>query len=248
MACAIRIVPAFLATLIVALALTPGAARADSDPVVDQSRSTQRLNALPRSAGAKKVVTIYDFRSSVGELPARGATDMFTTALIKSGSFAVAERNRMNEGVMLERQLNGSGLTTGTAASKKLAGADYIFEGTISESNQGARQTNNGVSIGGMNVQSATNVDEIGIDVRIIDASSGLVLDSVNVRKRIESSQSGVSNVGSLLGAVASMRGRNIPIPVDANVSSGRKESLDKALRACIETAVLELVTRYGQD
>jgi hypothetical protein len=34
----------------------------------------------------------------------------------------------------------------------------------------------------------------------------------------------------------------------DASVKSSRKESVDKALRSCIEASVYELVKRFGED
>ncbi len=217
-----------------------GMSHAD-DAVVDNSHSSQALAALPRQTGPKKIVTIYEFRSSVPEVQAGGATDMFTTALIKSGAFAVAERSRLSQGVMAEKQLNGSGVATGSSASSKVAGADFIFEGTISEANQSGSQNGGGMSFGGLNLGGGNNKDSIGIDVRIIDASSGLVIDSVDVRKSVSSSQLSMSGLGSMIGSVAGHS-------VDANVNTGRRDGVDQATRACIETAVAELVKRYGAE
>lgn len=216
------------------------------EPAIDRSSSTAALEALPRPTGERKVVTIYEFRSSVTEIPARGATDMFTTALIKSGAFAVAERNRLNEGVVREKQLNAAGQSTGTIAQSPLAGAAFIFEGTISEGSQGETQSTRTLNVGGMELGSGGGTDRIGVDVRVVDATTGLVVDSVNISKTIESSQSSVSGVGNLLGAVLAARGRSLPVSLDAGVQTSRHESLDRALRSCIEVAVLELVKRYG--
>lgn len=230
------------------MTINPRASYAESAPIVDNSNSTRALQGLPRTMGAKKIVTIYEFRSSVPEIAARGATDMFTNALVKSGAFAVAERSRLNEGVNLERQLAASGQTTGGAALGKLAGANYIFEGTISEANHAQEQSNGSINLGGMEVGASGNVDIIGIDVRVVDATNGLVVDSVNVSKSVQSSQRSVAGVGNMLGALAGLRGRSMPINIDVNVQSVRRESLDKAVRACIEGAVLELVKRYASE
>ncbi len=78
----------------------------EEEPQMDNSATTQKLESLPRVEGNRKVVTIYEFRSSVPEISAAAATDMFTTALIKSGTFTVAERERLNQGVAFEKQLN----------------------------------------------------------------------------------------------------------------------------------------------
>jgi curli biogenesis system outer membrane secretion channel CsgG len=234
-----------LATLGLALAMTQLAACAGmgggSDPVVDNSHTSQALDALPRHTGPKRIVTIYEFRSSVPEVQAGGATDMFTTALIKSGAFAVAERSRLAQGVMAEKQLNASGTAAGSSAANKVAGADYIFEGTVSEANQSGSQNGGGLSFGGLNLGGGNNKDSIGVDVRIVDASNGLVIDSVDVQKNVGSTQTSVSGLGSLIGSVA---GR----PVDANVQTGRREGVDQAVRACMESAVAELVKRYSVE
>jgi len=117
-----------------------GTCFAEEEVEVDTSRSSQRLKSLKRKSGPKPVVTIYEFRSGVPEIQARAAQDMFTTALIKSGAFAVAERQRLNEGVIREKQLNAAGQTTGTSTFRKLAGASYIFEVVVSEANAGVKR------------------------------------------------------------------------------------------------------------
>src|SRR5258707_1699838 len=137
---------ALAATLLAAFHALP--AQAWGDPVIDRSATTSALEAMPRVAGRRKVVTIYEFRSSVTEIPARGATDMFTTALIKSGAFAVAERSRLNEGVIREKQLHASGQSTGSTAQSPVAGAAFIFEGTISEAAPGESQSSRSFNIG----------------------------------------------------------------------------------------------------
>ncbi|MEA5115902.1 MAG: CsgG/HfaB family protein [Geobacteraceae bacterium] len=237
----------FLVCLAICLALSAGAALAEKDPVVDNSRTTKKLRSLKKK-GAKKVVTIYEFRSGVPEVGARAATDMFTTALIKTGYFAVAERHRLNEGVMREKQLNTSGMTTGGSGSVKLAAASYIFEGTISEYSQDDEATEGGITVGGMDVGGRGAESNIGIDIRIIDAENGLVLDSVTVRKPLEDSKKSVSGLGKLAQSIAALRGKNIPLDPDARVSHSKKESIDRALRACIETAVYEITKRCGED
>jgi len=75
-------------------------------PRVDAAPSTQAIKAVPRKPGDLVTVSIYEFRSAVTEIPARGATDMFMTALVNGGQFRVVERARVNEGAIREKQLN----------------------------------------------------------------------------------------------------------------------------------------------
>jgi curli production assembly/transport component CsgG len=221
---------------------------AEQEPIVDNSRTTQKLQSLKREAGPKKVATIYEFRSSCPEVTGTGATDMFTTALIKSGAFAVAERQRLNEGVMREKQLQAGGQATGQAGSAKLAGAHYIFEGTVSEANPDEGAKDVGLSVGGMEIGGSSKAASIGLDVRIIDAQTGLVLDSVNVRKKIQGSEKSISGIGKLAQSIATLQGKPIPLDPDLQAKTSRKEGVDKAVRACIEAAVYEIVKRYAQD
>lgn len=230
------------------LTMSAGASLAESEAEVDNSKVSQKLKNLKRKPGSKPIVTIYEFRSSVPEIQVKAAQEMFVTSLIKSGAFAVAERQRLNEGVHRERQLNASGMTTGNSANSKLAGASYVFEVVVSEANSGESNTEGGVSVGGMNVAYGSAKDSIGMDVRIIDTSSGLVIDAVNVRKKIESGGASMSGLGKLAQSFLSLKGKSMPIDADANVKSTHKESVDAALRSCIDTAVLELAKRIGED
>jgi curli biogenesis system outer membrane secretion channel CsgG len=224
-------------------------------PVVDSSPTSKALEALARKTGTKKIVTIYEFRTSVPEVLPRAATDMFTTALMKSGAFAVAERQRLNEGVMREKQLNASVHTSGDLDSTKLAVARIIFEGTISEAMIAGQQNEFSSSAGGVDISLTQNQDTIGIDVRVIEAQSGLVLDAVNVRRSLQSSDSKASATVSGAGGSAVLKQFRSSIPggevlgtVAIQARIAKKESIDRALRECIELAVLELVRRYGQD
>jgi len=220
------------------------------DPVVESSKQSRALAALPPRPLAQRVpVTIYEFHVGVPEVSVGAATDIFTTALIESHQFRVVERNRLNQGTMYEKQLNGAGQTTGDLAQQKLRGARYIFEGTVSEANAGADQKQGGVSIGGLNLGGGKNKDTIAVDVRIIDAATGDVLDSVAVSKVLNDSTVGISGTAAFANTVAGLRGRSAsPFTPDVQAQSSRKESVDKALRSCIESAVLALIQRVDMS
>jgi curli biogenesis system outer membrane secretion channel CsgG len=222
-------------------------ATAQSNSRVDDSASSKDLARLKRAPGAKTTVAIYELRSAVPEVPVGAATEMFVTALIKSGAFAVAERTRLNEGVMRERSLQQGGVSNAPAAGQ-VAGARYVFEVVISEANRGASDSANNLRIGGMTVGGGKSADAIGLDVRIVDVQSGLVVDAVNTVKTIEASTSQVSGVGNLLGSLRGLQGKTMKVDVDADHRSSRKEGVDRALRACIEVAVAELARRLNAE
>jgi curli biogenesis system outer membrane secretion channel CsgG len=232
---------ALSATLFTACANTP----VYEAPQVDRSASTQALKSLPRKQGDLVAVSIYEFRSTVGEIPARGTTDMFKTALVQSGQFRVVERARINEGVIREKQLNAAGLSSGRSGTEVLTAAKYIFEGAITEVNAGETQRGGAVRIAGAEVGGSTNRDVIGIDVRVVDVATGDILGVVTVRKAIASDAQSVSGIGNLVGTVLAQKGKSTTYVPDVQVQQQRKESVDVALRAAIDQAVIELASRF---
>jgi curli biogenesis system outer membrane secretion channel CsgG len=225
-----------------------GQAPAQPTARIDDSASSKELAKVRRAPGARTVVAIYEFRSAVPEVQVAAAQEMFVTALLKSGAFAVAERQRLNEGLMRERQLQANGITNGPAGGQ-VAAARYVFEVVVSEANRGAKDSSSNVNIGGMTVGGGKSADAIGLDVRIVDVQSGLVVDAVNSVTAIEAGTLSVSGVGNLLGALRAAAGKSaLPIPVEGDTKSSRKDGVDRALRACIEVAVAELARRITTD
>jgi curli biogenesis system outer membrane secretion channel CsgG len=215
-------------------------------PRVDAAVSTQALKQLPRKQGELVPVSIYEFRSTVSEIAARGATDFFKTALVQSGQFRVVERSRLNEGVIREKQLNSSGLTSGKSATEVLTPAKYIFEGAITEANAGETQRSGGIRVGGAEIGGSSNRDVIGIDVRVVDVGTSEVVGVVTVKKAVNSDSSNVSGLGNLIGSVLARAGKSSAYVPDVQLQQQRKERLDGALRAAIDEAVIELSRRFA--
>ncbi len=232
-----------LATSIAASFFSPAPAYSWGEPEVDDSATTRKLESLPHRKGPKPTVTIYQFNSTVPEISPASATDMFTTALIKSHTFAVLERQRLDESVYREKQLNQQGMTTGDTAQHRLTGSDYIFVGTVTEANAQASRTGTAATYKGLGIEASGEKAEIGLDVRVLDAKTGAVLDAVNVRKAVKEGGFSVSGVGSFLRKMTKSKLKG----ADIGLARDTKEGVDKALRACIEEAIYELARRYGQ-
>jgi curli biogenesis system outer membrane secretion channel CsgG len=219
----------------------------DSLPQVNKLPNEPRTGAYANLPA----VTIREFRSSVQEVTARGATDMFMTALIKTHKFRVLERARMNEGIAQEKALNQQGITTGDIGHSRYAGAGFIFEGTVSESNANAESTSLGLSLGGMGAGKSTTKGIIGIDVRVVDIESGEVLDAINVRKEILGEETSAGGITTALANVLT-HGRGNAVtdalaPSDT-ITSARQGSVDSALRLAIEEAVNEIAKNFGTE
>jgi curli production assembly/transport component CsgG len=200
--------------------------------------------AADQSTPAKRVVAIYEFRSSVTEIPARGATDMFIDALVRSGQFQVVERSQLNQSLLLEKQLASQGLTA-PQENPTMRAARYLFEGTISEANASEAQSSGSFDIGGMSIGGGKNKDVIAVDVRVVDAHSGDVLATVTVRKPVKSTSANVSGVGNLIGNMMAQGGKDTTYTPNANAQVQHKESLDSTLRELINDAVAQLAARF---
>lgn len=237
---------ALTAALASALAACSGTMEKFVQPAqADASAGAQKLKKLPRRQGERVAVTIYEFRSALPNVSGRAATDMFKTALVQSGQFRVVERSRLNEGVVREKQLQQGGWASGKAGQTQLRGAQYVFEGTLSEANQSEVQRSGGVGVAGMQVGGGSNKDSIAIDVRIVDAASGDIVDAITIRKSIKADEASVSGVGNLLGTIMTQRGRSSAYTPDVQAQQRRTEGVDSALRAAIEEAVLQLAKRF---
>ena len=200
--------------------------------------------AWAQAGGERLPVTIYEFRSGVAAVKGAAATDMFKTALVKTGRFRVVERARLNEGVVREKQLNAGGLADGQAGRQVLRGARYVFEGTISEAAPSTKQRSSGVNIAGMDIGSASNTDQLGVDLRVVDAHNGDIVDAINVRVPIKSTSSAVAGTGNLLGTVLARKGKDTTFVPDVRHQESQRESVDAALRSAIEQAVGKLSER----
>jgi curli biogenesis system outer membrane secretion channel CsgG len=195
----------------------------------------------PEDLPPKKTVTIYQFDSTVPEVSPASATDMFTTALIKTKAFDVLERQRLDESVYQEKQLNQGGMTTGDVAQYQLTGADFIFTGAITEANAQKKKTGAAGTYDGVGLETSGEKAEIGLDVRVLDAKTGKVLDAVSVRKEIAQGGYSVSGLGKKLFGKKKPKGANL------GISHDKKEGIDKALRDCINEAVKKIVSRYEE-
>ena len=208
--------------------------------------SKQRPTLPRKSSDARVAVAIYEFTSNLPEISPRGATEQFKTALVQSGQFRVVERAKLDRGVVREKQMNAAGQTTGSTSQQQLRGAEYIFEAEITELGSGSRTSSNGVNIGGMQIGGASNRDEFGIDVSIVDANTGDVVDAISVRKRMKGAARSVGGIGALINRVRAEKGKGgVAYSPEVQHQSTSKDNFDAVLREAIEEAVHELAKRF---
>lgn len=225
----------------------PLSGQAAGKAVVDDTENSKALEEVGVPKVKRRVsVTVYEVRSAVDEINVRAATDMFTTALVKSRRFRVVERSNLAGGVSQEHQLNASGASTGNVASQQLRGAQLIFEAVISEANADGGGSDGALSIAGVTLGGNKSKGSIGMDVRVLDAGNGDVLDAVNVTKSLSSGGLSIAGIGSAVDTVMSKTtGKSLgSLTPDGGASVSSNESVDKAVRALIEAAVKELASR----
>jgi TolB-like protein len=157
---------------------------------------------------------------------ARGMTEMLTTALVKSDKFIVLERAAV-EKVTGEQDFGASGrVNKETAASQgQVIGAQAIITGDITEFSYTQSSYGGKLSLlKGMNAKLDKVTALVGIDIRVVDATSGQVLYSQ--RAEGKAAMSGVS--GDL-----TQTSRGFSIAAAENTPLG--QATRQALQGCVD-------------
>ena len=148
---------------------------------------------IPVNAHAKMRVAVTAFENKVTGVYGNwelgeGMAEMLATELYKSGQFIVLERTAMDD-ILREQELGQSGLVRSETAARtgQMLGAQVIVRGAVTEfsdaaSGFGGDYRDDQFDIGGK----ARNA-HVGIDLRLIDASTGQVIASHNISKKARS-------------------------------------------------------------
>ncbi len=203
-----------LAALMIALGTSPADAFIFGDKDKEENRKNDRdeiqveaaehlamLSApLPEVPGPKRTVAVAQFDAVGSFTRAHGGWDvggglsaMLTTALTESDRFIVLERGNLST-VMSEQQLAANGLTNEESGAQpgNLFGAQLLVMGSVTEFGQ--NNSGGGFSIGfagsdlGGAISPQFSKGHVAIDVRFVDSTTGQVVRSLTVRKKIESS------------------------------------------------------------
>ena len=149
--------------------------------------------------GRKKRIAVFAFEDKsdsnwswwgnkgVGE----GMSDMVTTELVQTGDFTVIERDRLNE-LLQEQDLGASGIVTAQSAAQmgKNLGVELAVFGAVTEFGYKNSKTNVNVPRTGIRVGKQSAV--AGVDIRIVNTSTGEILAAENIREQKSSLAGGV--------------------------------------------------------
>jgi curli biogenesis system outer membrane secretion channel CsgG len=216
-----------------------------ADPAT--SATTGAASALAQVAtGPKKRISVAKFDANGAFVTVYGSWDIggglaaqLTTALVESGRFIVVERPDLQ--VVLREQelakLNVTSKDSGPQAGKVL-GTQLIVHGSVTEFEQSSAGNNTRLGVSGnaggaLNMLGAaiaknTTSGVVGIDVRLIDATTSQVLQSKRIEKRLSTSDTSINLVANQVAFGGEQFDKSV---------------LGQATRAAIQEAIVFIAT-----
>ncbi|MBI4347756.1 MAG: hypothetical protein HY553_12945 [Elusimicrobia bacterium] len=164
-----------LRCLAVALSALPVACGTAQKTTMEQAISAHpTTRAAGRYGGPRRRVGVVEFENKTAYGQGRlggAAADILTTELVKTGSFIVVERQKLDQ-VLAEQRKGLTGAIDDESAAKmgSVLGLNAVVVGTIS--NFGRETRGKEFILGNSKKQEAT----VTVDVRVVDAETGRVL------------------------------------------------------------------------
>lgn len=192
----------------------------------------------PAYTGPKKRIAVTKFENKVTGVYGNwrlgdGFSEMLTTELMKTGQFVVVERQALQD-VLGEQELGQSGVVRKETAAKvgQVLGAQIIVRGVVSEFTLNESGGGGGIGIAGFRIGGKSSNAHVAVDIRLVDTTTGQVLQSHNAVGKAESS--GVS-VGVARG------------DVDFGADAFKNTPLGQATRQAIRDAVQFIILNMGK-
>ncbi len=189
----------------------------------------------PPYHGPKKRIAVTKFLNKVRGVYGNwnlgeGFAEMLTTELIKTGRFIVVERQALQD-ILTEQELGQAGIVRKETAAKvgRVLGAQIIVRGVVSEFEMKESGGGGGIGIGGITLGLSTSNAHVAVDIRLIDSTTGQVLDSHNAVGKAESTGVGVGITDG---------------DVSFGASGFQKTPLGQATRQAIQDAVRFIISR----
>jgi curli biogenesis system outer membrane secretion channel CsgG len=196
-----------------------------------------RIGVLPITvAGATSTTTsrygdeTYTTTTQTTATPVPGGlgaslTEQLTTALINTGRFIVLERQAIGD-VLGEQDFGASGrVNVETAApTGKVIGADWLIKAAITEYEEKKSRSAGGVLFRGVGIGGTKSEAYLAMDLRIVDAATGEVLDSVKADGRAK--QSGALG-GIKIGEVVLAGGKQDKTPIGQATRAALTDAVD---------------------
>ncbi|MBI5686876.1 MAG: hypothetical protein HZC54_17550 [Verrucomicrobia bacterium] len=190
--------PALLAVVV----LISGCATTDSGPGASsaQRRRVAQLGVLaqlPPYYGPKKLVAVMDFQNKSnykGKLElGTGMADSLTDAIVRSERFIVVERQQIRD-VLKEQDFAQTGRTVEASAPKigRVLNTQAMIFGSVVDFSE-TQQQNQGFAYEGIALSFAHAEAKVTIAIRLVDSTTGQVLDSQQVQGKAEKRAIGIA-------------------------------------------------------
>ena len=180
------------------------------------------------AASLKKIVAVSRFENKTswkGQVMLDdGMADQLTDALMQSGQFIVLERQTLGD-VVAEQDLATSGRAQASKSAQtgKLISAQILVKGAVTEFENKSAGSGTGIGFGPVQLANKREEAHVGLIIRLIDTTTGQVLDS----QRVEgTATAGGMSVGVNAGGVA------------FGTEGFKKTPLGKATQIAIDNAV----------
>jgi curli biogenesis system outer membrane secretion channel CsgG len=162
-----------------------------------------------------------------------GLTEMLTSELFKTGRFIMVERSALTD-IVKEQELGQTGLVQKETAAKvgELLGAQLLIAGAVTEFEANAGGGGFGLGVMGANLGMRTNVAHVGVDIRLVDSSTGQILKSYNADAKAQ--DSGIGLGGNL---------RGIKLGSDAFVKTPIGQATREAITKAVGFIIAEMET-----
>lgn len=217
-------------TLLVVLMFLTGCVTAGGTSNV-RSDQEQAQAVYPPYDGPKKRIAVLPFDNKIsGRWWDRSwniedrLTEMVITELMKTDRFIVVERGALDE-VMAEQDLGAGGRVRGETAAKigEVLGAQVLVKGAITEFAEKESGGAGGIALQGIAIGGRTNTGHVAMDMRLIDATTGQILQSHRAESKIKST--GFGGIGFFSG-------------IAFGGTAYKKTALGKATRGAVADAV----------
>ncbi len=206
----------------------------------DRYRKSPPPAEYPAYRGPKKTIAVLDFENKAKGIygnweVGQGLAEMLNSELLKTGRFILVERQAL-QAVVEEQAMGQSGLVRAESAARvgRMPGAQLLIKGVVSEFEY--KSGGSGMSLGlqRFNLGLKTNTAHVGIDVRVIDATTGQILASEHATAQAKASG---FNVGYT----------DDDTPLEIGGGSFQRTPLGEASREAIRKAVFFIIEQSGK-
>ncbi|MCP5005736.1 MAG: hypothetical protein GY941_17640 [Planctomycetes bacterium] len=144
-------------------------ASADGTILMPSGCDDSIIDRIKTGKSTKKILAVLDFEGNEklqGKIDLK-MSDMLTTSLVKTARFEIVERNKIDK-ILKEQSIGLSGIFDESSVAKvgKLLGAKYVVFGSITSA------TKNDIDKFGYILVRI----EVGVDVRVVNTTSGKIL------------------------------------------------------------------------